>query len=316
MSRILTLLCFLGSFLFANIGESNVGGKKLTDNIISSASNGREVVKENKLTSIEINRQNNKLYYAETILNWHYALQKENLRGQEVIAVTATNSLVKNVAEPKDKKATDRNVSNEMIVVKGFCFIPDEINVGKQPSSIRVNCETNVGGVTLFANLKNLNEVSSLIVDPVYIEKKGYRFKVVKSVVTNEDKTSYNVATYVNDRKIAEIGWGAVSVSSDEIKTQSNAYLKALEQSKQKQDTEYITTGSGANATTQAVQNTNTQKPDPLDYLITGGINIVTAIAKNTADVFKKDLPYLYQIVPNTKIWVDMEVEKDGIYTK
>lgn len=316
MSRILALICFFGSFLFANIDKSDVSGEKLTEHIISSASNGREVVKENKLTPIEINHQNKTLYYAETILNWHYALQKENLRGQEVVAVTATNSLIKNVAEQKDKNETNSSTSNETIVVKGFCFISDEINVGKQPSSLRVNCETNVGGITLFANLKNLNEVSSLIVDPVYIEKKGYRFKVTKSVVTNENKTSYNVATYVNDRKIAEIGWGAVVVSSDEIKTQSNAYLKALEQSKQKQETEYFTTGNGANTTTQAVQNTNTQKPDPLDYLITSGINLATAIAKNTADVFKKDLPHLYQIVPNTKIWIDMEVEKNGIYTK
>lgn len=316
MSRILTLICFFGSFLFANIGESDISGEKLTEHIISSASNGREVVKENKLTTIELNNQNKTLYYYETILNWHYALQKENLRGQEVVAVTATNSLIKNVAEQKDKNETNSSTSNETVVVKGFCFIPDEINVGKQPSSLRVNCETNVGGITLFANLKNLNEVASLIVDPVYIEKKGYRFKVTKSIVTNEDKTSYNVATYVNDRKIAEIGWGAVVVSSDEIKTQSNAYLKALEQSKQKQETEYFTTGNGANTTTQAVQNTNTQKPDPLDYLITSGINLATAIAKNTADVFRKDLPHLYQIVPNTKIWVDMEVEKNGIYTK
>lgn len=316
MSRILTLICFFGSFLFANIGESDISGEKLTEHIISSASNGREVVKENKLTTIELNNQNKTLYYYETILNWHYALQKENLRGQEVVAVTATNSLIKNVAEQKDKNETNSSTSNETVVVKGFCFIPDEINVGKQPSSLRVNCETNVGGITLFANLKNLNEVASLIVDPVYIEKKGYRFKVTKSIVTNEDKTSYNVATYVNDRKIAEIGWGAVVVSSDEIKTQSNAYLKALEQSKQKQETEYFTTGNGANTTTQAVQNTNTLKPDPLDYLITSGINLTTAIAKNTAEVFKKDLPHLYQIVPNTKIWVDMEVEKNGIYTK
>ena len=316
MNKILVLICLFGSFLFANIGESNISKEKLTDHIIKSASNGREVINENKLTPIEINHQNKTMYYSETILNWHYALQKENLRGAEIVAKTAVDSLVKNVVEPSENNATADEKAKEFIAVKGYCFIPEEINVGKQPSSLRVNCETNVGGIMLFANLKNVNEVSSLIVDPVYIEKSGYRFKVNKSVVTNEDKTSYNVATYVNDRKIAEIGWGAVSVGSDEIKTQSNAYLKALEQSKTKQDTEYITTGNGANTTTQAVQNTNTEKPDPLDYLITGGINLVTSIAKNTAEVFKKDLPYLYQIVPNTKIWVDMEVERYGIYTK
>ena len=64
------------------------------------------------------------------------------------------------------------------------------------------------------------------------------------------------------------------------------------------------------------VKTTNTEKPQASDYFATAGVNILADIVKSTAEVFKKDLPYLYQIVPNTKIWIDLEVEKKGVYVK
>lgn len=64
------------------------------------------------------------------------------------------------------------------------------------------------------------------------------------------------------------------------------------------------------------VQTTNTEKPDPLDYLVTAGVNIVSSTIKSTAEIFKKDLPYLYQVVAKTKIWIDLQVNKQGEYVK
>ncbi|EPM8362046.1 hypothetical protein ACTSAC_001838, partial [Campylobacter jejuni] len=66
----------------------------------------------------------------------------------------------------------------------------------------------------------------------------------------------------------------------------------------------------------QAVQNTNTQTPDPLDYLVKGAINVGASAVKAFADLAKEDLPYLYQIVPKTKIWIDLKVNKQGEYVK
>lgn len=168
----------------------------------------------------------------------------------------------------------------------------------------------------MFANLVNVNEKASLIADPKYIEKNGIRFEVTSSIVTNEAKTSYNIATFVNDRKIAQIGWSALSVGADEAKTTTNEYLRALEQSKTSQSTDYVTTGTGTGTSTYAVQNTNTQEPDPLDYLIKGAINITASVVKSTADIFKADLPYLYQIKGKSKIWIDLKVKKQGEYVK
>lgn len=307
-NKIKFALAFMPIIAFANIE---------TKNIINSASNGREVVIENKLQTIEQKKNNDSMYRNEIILNWVYNLNYDNPRKAEVVAKTSLGSMIKNVSQ-QENNATEANSNNkELVSVKGFCYIPNEINVGKQPSSLRVECQTNAGAITMFANLINVNEKASLIVDPRYIEKNNYRYIVDSSIVTNEDKTSYNIATYVNDRKIAEIGWGTLSVSSDEIKNSTNSYLKALEESKKQQNVEYVTTTDGAgNSYMSPVQTTNTQEPDPLDYLTTAGINIVASAVKTTAEIFKKDLPYLYQIVGKTKIWIDLQVNKKGEYVK
>ncbi|EMO7880398.1 hypothetical protein WDS03_001353 [Campylobacter upsaliensis] len=290
---------------------------KEAQNIIDSASEGRRVVEEKALSPIDINKDKEKLFYSETILNWHYALQKENPRGAETIAKTEANLFVKNLKEENLNKDNNLTQAEEQVAVKGYCFIREEINVGKQPSSLRLECSTNVGSIVMFANLVNLNEKASLIVDPKYIEKSGVRFEVKSSIVTNEEKTSYNIATYVNDRMLAKVGYGALSMGSDEVKNASNEYLKALEESKKKQEVNYVNVPDGQGGMyPQAVQNTNTEKPDPLDYLVKGAINVGASAVKAFADLAKEDLPYLYQIVPKTKIWIDLKVNKQGEYVK
>lgn len=286
------------------------------DNIITGSSYGEKTINEKGLNP-NADKGNNLLFKDEVILNWLYYYEndpKAKARFNEVVA-KKSDMIVKVVAEEKASTATDNNAT-ELTVVKGYCFVSEDINVGKQPSSIRTDCQTNVGAIVMFADLVNVNERASLVVDPKYIEKNGVRFTVNSAIVTNEAKTSYNVATFVNDRKIAEIGWSALSVSSDEVKSRTNEYLKALEQSKTKQSTDYVTTGTGSNSSTYAVQNTNTEKPDPLDYLITGMVNITASVVKSTAEIFKKDLPYLYQIKGKSKIWIDLKVNKQGEYVK
>ena len=303
---VLFLLFFSFTSLYAN---------KEADNIIDSASEGRKVIKEKTLEPIDINKKKEKLFYSETILNWYYALQKENPRGSETLGKTENNLFVTNIKENNLSKDYNVTKHEELVSVKGYCFIRNEVNVGKQPSSLRLECSTNVGSITLFANLVNLNEKASLIVDPKYIEKDGVRFDVKSSIVTNEEKTSYNIATFVNDRMLAKVGYGALSSGSDEVKNSTNEYLQALEESKKKQEVSYMNVPDGQGGMyPQAVQNTNTEKPDPLDYLVKGAINVGASAVKAFADLAKQDLPYLYQIVPKTKIWIDLKVNKQGEY--
>ncbi len=307
------LLCvaFLSGVDLMDTASTN----ETSSNIISSASYGKKVVTENRLTGIDLLKTDAPLYYNETLLNWVMWANISNPRAGENIG---TNTKMLIAAKPSGD-GDDNAIADAVktIAVKGYCYITNDIEVGKQPGALRVGCETNAGAITMFANLVNVNEKASLVVDPLYIEKNGVRFKVASAIVTNEPKTSYNIATFVNDRKVSEIGWGALKVGSDEFKTSSNEYLKALEQSKVKQEVNYVSVTDGnGNVYPQAAMTTNTDKPDPLDYLVKAGINMTASVLSHTADVFKKDLPYLYYISKNTKIWIDLQVNEKGEYVK
>ncbi|EAJ2975629.1 hypothetical protein ACMWEF_001585 [Campylobacter jejuni] len=298
----------------APIDKNNNQYAKEADNVILSSSYGKQVIKENNYT---INfKENRPDYYAETLFNWVNYYNNSNPRGVDVTGKEIKGMIVAYVSQEQNATNNTDKV-DDLAVVKGFCYITNEIFVGKQPGSLRVECQTNVGAVTMFANLVNLNDRASLIVDPKYIEKKGVRFDVKSSIVTNENKTSYNVATFVNDRKLAQIGWEGLSTATQQIQQSTNEYLQALEQSKQKQNVNYVNVSDGAgNSYPQAAVTTNTEKPDPLDYLITGSINVISNVVQNTADIFSADLPYLYYISKDSKIWIDLKVNKQGVYVK
>lgn len=259
--------------------------------------------------------KNSTFFYNETLLNWARTAKEANPRGAEVASAKGA-FIVAVKADTNSTKATT-NKDGETVVVKGYCYITENIEVGKQPGSLRTECQTNVGAITMFANLVNVNKQSSLIVDPKYIERKGVRYDVKSSIVTNETKTSYNVATFVNDTKVAQIGWTALGASADEVKTVSNEYLKAIEESKETEETVPLTTtDSQGNITQTLVSQTNTEAPDPLDYLTKAAVNLSMSALKNTADIYKRDLPYLYYISAETKIWIDLKVSKKGEYVK
>ena len=234
-----------------------------------------------------------------------------NPRGKEIAAAKGTFVVAAKVDTNSSNSTTNKGM--DTVVVKGYCYITENIEVGKQPGALRTECQTNVGAITMFANLVNVNQQSSLIVDPKYIERKGVRYDVKSSIVTNENKTSYNVATFVNDTKIAQVGWTALGAGADEIKTASNEYLQAIQDSKQTEQVIPISDSQG-NTTTTTV--TNTDPPDPLNYLTKAVINLSASALKQTADLYKADLPYLYYIAAETKIWIDLKVNKQGEYVR
>lgn len=255
------------------------------------------------------------LFYNETMLNWVRLANGSNIRGKAV--TSPKTSMVVQVTADKSTDSKNEVNATQLVVVKGYCYITENIEVGIQPGALRTECQTNVGAITMFANLVNVNKQSSLVVDPKYIEKNGVRFEVKSSIVTNETKTSYNVATFVNDTKIAQVGWGALSAGSDEIKAASNEYLQAIEEAKTEEQTTLLTaTSSDGSITSQPTTTTNTEDPDPLDYLLKAAINLTASAVKETAELYKKDLPYLYYIAADSKIWIDLKVNKQGEYVK
>lgn len=286
-----------------NIYGAEIEVNQEAKNIIEGSGFGKSSVNEAKLSPLSQDEKPD--YTREIIHNFYINAQTINLR-TESIAKKA--EMIKLLASKDNAIEASKEAEESTTTIKGYCLIKDDVHVGKQPSSIGADCETNLGYITMFANLKAENKISTLFVDPVYIEYKNYRYKVKSSYVTNEAKTSYNIATYVNDRKISEIALSTAANIADEFKTTSNQYLMAYEQSRLQQDTQIYQNGLNA----FPIQNTKYETPNPLLYLAKAGVNLVTQAVKTSSDLMKKDLPYLYKIVGGTKIYVDMQVISKG----
>jgi len=301
MKKILCLLFLLSSF-------SSLHADDIDENIITGSAGGKKTITENPTIGYDPNA-NGETYRREAIYS-HILLQDSKripgMTPEQVKFVTVVN-------EKQEPSNTTNATDNRTITVAGFCLIKEDIFIAKQPGSLKLDCETNIGGVSMFANLKSVNQLNSLMVDPVWIDYRGGRYKVTRSFVTNEAQTSYNIATYVNDRKIAEAGLSALSVASDETRTASNSYLKALEESRKNESVAFVDVSSGNSSSyPQAVQMTNVERPEVSDYLIGAGINILASTIRTTAELFKRDLPYFYEVVGGTKIYVDMQVTMKG----
>jgi hypothetical protein len=219
------------------------------------------------------------------------------------------NSLITEVKKEEVKKSQNTEKAEVVTVaVNGYCTIRNNIQMGKQPSSAYVTCNTNVGSLRVFGNLVPRNDLATLFFDPIYVEKNKKRYKVEQgSITTNEARTSYNVATYVNDRKLSEIGLGSTIAATNIIQTNSHAYLQAIEESNKSSSVDYVDSGDDV----IAVQSTTTKSPEAKDYIVKAGIDILAGVVKTTAEVFKKDLPYLYQVAKNSKIYIDLNVNKN-----
>ncbi|OCR87752.1 hypothetical protein CFT12S00416_07960 [Campylobacter fetus subsp. testudinum] len=302
MKKMIILASLLAAISAFGAGES--------DNIIKAASYGKKVVEENSINQNNKNAVADEYYRKEAIYNLFLSYSAQNEKDMLPIKKA---SLI-NIIDENLTVATNKNITNEdsNITIIGYCLIKNDIFVGKQPAAGHFLCNTNIGQIELFGNLRPINDIATLAYDPIHMEYKEWRYQVISAKILNSDKTSYNIATYVNDRKISEIALTATIDGTETIKTQSNDYIKQVEASRKKNTTEYIQVGSGSNTYVAPVQNQNTEKPIASDYITKGLIDITAGIVKNTAEIFKKDLPYLYLIKGGSQIWIDIKVSKNG----
>lgn len=280
-----------------------------SDNIIQSSAYGEKIIKENKAPVYE---RENKVYYKDEVL-FNYIIANRNMNDKPFEVKNSHQfqsvSMITKLTEEQKAAQEEKEAAIESITVTGYCNVSEDIHIGKQPSSAYLSCSTNVGYVKVFGNIVPKNELASVFYDPQYIEYKDIRYKVLEnSITTNEARTSYNIATFVNDRKLAEIGYESTIASTNTIQSTTHEYLRALEQSKTSKTTDYITSGDNV----LAVQNESTEKPDAADYIAKAGIDIVAGVIKTTAEVFKKDLPYLYEVKKNSKVFIDLKINKNG----
>lgn len=293
----------LSSALFANTND------RLRDNIITTSNDGRQNVQKNE--GILLKRERSVYNFdKEVMLNWAY-----KRKGVQFATLDVNESKIKVRKNPivKDDKNEDDIIKT--VNVKGYCIIEEETNIGLQPMSANFNCNTNLGTISFSGNYVPYPKLETLFVSALHIEKNNRKYKVMSGRVLSGDKSSYNVATYVNNRKLAKLGYDSLSSTSETVNSGVNDYMDALEASKTKETASLGSGGSSnsgsGNVINEPVKLTNTEKPDAADYIVKGVVGIVTGIASNISKIYNKDLPYLYQIVPKSKVYIDLYVDEE-----
>lgn len=200
--------------------------------------------------------------------------------------------------QPKEKLAN----------IKGYCFTETDINVGFQPMGANLKCNTNYGTLTFFGNYVPNNELYTLFITGLFVEKGDYKYPIVSGKILNKSKNSYNVATYVNSNKIEKAWLQAGANTADVVKAGANDYMKQLEQSRKK-ETGGATTVSASGAISQEPVITNYEKPNLAEYVIKGGVDVITTVTKEIAQAIKEETPFAYKVVKDTQFYIDIWVK-------
>ena len=277
----------------------------IQQNIIKTSGEGKSniIELEGAFPVKELKKEYN--YEKEILLNYHLLRQKisfNTIDGEQRLFVVAKKE------EPKNDISSKSEIT--LVSIKGYCIVEETIDIGKQPMAANLNCNTNIGPIKFFGNYVPHNSLETLFVTGLHIEKNNKKYKIENAKILNENRTSYNIATYVNNRKLEKVALEAAGNTALAVKEGANDYLDQLEASKVSQE------ASGANAVSnglntvvnQPVVTTNTEKPDAEDYIVKGAIDIVTGTLKAVTDIYKSDLPYLYQIVDGSKLYIDLYV--------
>jgi hypothetical protein len=293
----------LSSLLLANTND------RLRENIITTSNEGRLNVEKGE--GILLKRQRNEYNYEkELLLNWQYSRYRTTFD-----TYMASSGNIKLFENPVPKEEDEKEKLVNTINIKGYCIIEEEINIGKQPMSAAFHCNTNIGSIGFFGNYVPYNSLESLFITALHIEKRNRKYQVLSGKILSGDKSSYNVATYVNNRKLAQLGYATLESTAVAVDSGVNDYMEQLEASKKEQTASLGSGGStnsgSGNIINEPVVVENTEKPDAADYIVKGVVGIVTGIAKNVASIYKQDLPYLYQIVPKSKVYIDLYVDEN-----
>lgn len=215
---------------------------------------------------------------------------------------------------PKINKKQNNNYKKNQHFTKfylnGYCQLPYQVQVDKLTQFVSLKCNFDKGEGKLTIMLVPDVYSEALVAKPLYVVLNNKKYFVKGGIVMNAQKTSINLASVINDRKIEKFLAQTGISSANIITKQAEAYLQAKQQS-ETQNTVIYPDGNTSNP----VVVSNTQPPHIKDYIQNTGIQILSNIINNVSDSFFINLPYLFKINKNTIFYTELFVtdEYEGL---
>jgi len=214
----------------------------------------------------------------------------------------------------EDSKAAEESKEEpkQPYFLSGYCFLEQSVEVSSLSSYAYLRCNFDKKNATLAVSLVPDVFSRALIGKPLYVVQGEERHVVAGGVIMNQEQTSLNLASVVNDRKIEQMTAMGMVAASTIVTEEAKGYLEELKSSRTTEEVNYVTTGTGDNQTATPVVTSNTEKPYAGDYIASATIQLVSELVKIIGENAIKELPYIFKTAPNTMYFVDLMMYPDG----
>lgn len=333
MNMILVIL-LLNLGLFANVRTNNLSedelNKQLEAEALLKGEDTSGVYGESKKDSEKTSSSKDNDDKYRDIALYNFITRYDNENDKKTYPITLNNKVVvladnvgvynqkmKELQDIEDKKKAEQEKEENQtktIYFTGYCFTRNAIEVENIQGYGIVDCsfednELNISTSKMMAMFIPITSRNALIAKPIYLlGKDNKKIPIQTGVILTLDRTSLNVANFINDKKMKKLTGDLMSQTGDIALNQSVAYLNQLEESNKREE---VVLNSSISGTTQT-KTTNTEAPDATTYLVHSGIQFVSGLFKLGGLLLSEDKYPLFKVYQDSGFYADFVVEING----
>lgn len=202
--------------------------------------------------------------------------------------------------------------------VGGYCRVEQDIKIFGSDGFGELRCDLNFGKegykkVSVFTKFVPDYKREVLLAFPLYVKIGNVR-ATAQGYFMNSNKTSLNVADYIDSARIKTLLSKSLLIANDIAYKQATAYMKALQNAQQTQQVTYYNTDNN----TVPIVTTNYQKPNPRDYWGVGLVELTSALIRLFGEDYLNNLKPLFKVNKNTLLYTEMVIKEDNasVYAK
>jgi len=218
------------------------------------------------------------------------------------------------LAELEKKRLEDAKkdtIEEDTIVsLTGYCVTRNEIDIEQIQGYGVLECsfddnDFNIEESNIFASFIPIPDKMALIAKPVYVQVGRKKIAITNGVILTVDRTSLNVANFINDKKIEKIAGKFMTASAKLALDSSVLYMQQKEASKREENVTYNNSTGG----NQVIKTVNTQPPSATDYLVNFGVQLTSAMVSIAGNLMSENNYPLFKVYRGSQFYVDFSIK-------
>ena len=240
-----------------------------------------------------------------------FANQQKGLLADNVLVQKKIKAEIQAKLDAMKKKEV--LVKDMVVSITGYCSIRNTVSVEQIQGYGMLECnfdenEFGIDASDIFVSFVPIPNKLALIAKGIYLQVGKKKIAISDGVVLTADRTSLNVATFVNDRKISKITGDLLVASSQLALDSSMLYMRQKELSKIKEKIVVNSSISGS----QVSQTRNIEAPNAKNYLVNFGVQLASALVDIGGRLIGNNNYPLFKVGRGSQFYVDFSVQYSG----